>query len=85
LSLSSILFPLQVAAQDGPSFAALHEGIQLLAEPRDLSVQASDVPLGARELDSHLAETVPQVLFPQVQRGDLDRLTRVHVLTELGR
>jgi len=86
LSLSSILFSLQLAAvQDGPALASFHELIEVLDHPRDLAIQPPDIAFGARELLPRVTQTPPQVLYPEVARCDLDHLAWVRLFVELRR
>jgi hypothetical protein len=85
LWLSSILFSFQLAVEHRPALAPLHEPLELLAHPRDLTIQAPDVAFSPRELLSRVLETTPQVLFPEAQRDDLDHLAWVRLFVELRR
>src|SRR5437867_705716 len=72
--------------QHGMPLPALHELRELEGQVGDLSVQRTYVHfIGAREPGSRLPDPVPQVAFPQVQRGDLDRLCGLDFVCELRR
>jgi hypothetical protein len=85
LSLSSILFSFQFAAQDRPALAPFHELFELFAHARDLAVQPTDVAISLRELRPRFTQTTLHVPFPKAQPGDLDHLAWVRLVVELKR
>src|SRR5690349_12326521 len=72
--------------QHGASLDAGHRRGELIRQPFHLHGELRHVSVrGASELSPRLAETVPQSLYPQTLRGDLDGLTWVRLLAQLLR
>jgi hypothetical protein len=64
---------------------ALHSQ-ELRAQSLDLASAVTRVTAGGpHERRSRVPQTLPQILFPQTQRKDLDRATRVRRRLVLGR